>query len=732
MISEIRINSPAANYHEPTVLRDLRRINFIFGANGSGKTTISRVIDQADGHTHCELGWQGGQPLDVMVYNRDFIDRNFNQESPLQGVFTLGENQVEAEQQIARLQPEIERVREQITSLRNQLDGEDGSSGKRKELADLEPVLREQCWRQKQLHDDYFQAAFSGVRNNQERFKEKVLSEKAVNQSELLSLEALKRKAETVFASGVESLPLLGDLSADELIAAESHLLLQKPIVGSEDVDIARLINRLGSSDWVRQGLKYHEQDPSICPFCQQQTDEGLAKSFASFFNDAYDEDVRVLVALQNHYSESASRLGVKLQRYIDSSNQFLNKELFDAEAQALTERLKRNDALLHAKLSEPSRKVSLEPISSLLTSLQNLITQANEATAQHNQTVANIAAEKQILTSQIWRYVLNELSAELSQYENAKTGITAAIRGMEGGLQAKNRALRELNDQVRELERQSTSIQPTKDAINSLLQAFGFHSFLIEVVDDRGHYRISRQNGEDASRTLSEGEKTFITFLYFYSLIKGAHSASGVTTNRIVVFDDPISSLDSDVLYIVSSLIKEVIEETRLVSGQIKQVFVLTHNVYFHKEITYNRKRHLDSALTEESFWLVKKLQHGSTVERCEANPIRSAYELLWEDVKSGNIANVSLQNTLRRILENYFTMWGGLGKDEICSLFEGRDRLICQSLFSWVNDGSHSIHDDLYINHGERTNEAYLRVFREIFDRAGQLGHYEMMTAA
>ena len=26
-----------------------------------------------------------------------------------------------------------------------------------------------------------------------------------------------------------------------------------------------------------------------------------------------------------------------------------------------------------------------------------------------------------------------------------------------------------------------------------------------------------------------------------------------------------------------------------------------------------------------------------------------------------------ISLQNTLRRILENYFTMWGGMGKDEI-----------------------------------------------------------------
>ena len=256
------------------------------------------------------------------------------------------------------------------------------------------------------------------------------------------------------------------------------------------------------------------------------------------------------------------------------------------------------------------------------------------------------------------------------------------------------------------------------------------FSSFSIGEADESHHYRIIRANGEDASRSLSEGEKTFMTFLYFYYLIKGAQTPSGITANRVVVFDDPISSLDSDILYIVSSLIKGVMEEARGENSQIKQVFILTHNVYFHKEISYNRKRHDDRTLPDESFWLVKKLRQSSVVERCLTNPIRSAYELLWEDVKSENISSVSLQNTLRRILENYFTMWGGMGKDDICALFDGRDKLICQSLFSWVNDGSHSIHDDLYVNHGEQTNEAYLRVFRDIFDKADQLGHYNMMV--
>lgn len=151
MLSEIQINTPIATYMNPARLSDLRRINYIFGANGTGKTTISRVIAQEQGHNQCPLVWHGGIELERLVYNRDFVDRNFNQDGPLQGVFTLGENQVEAEQKIASLQPVINKINDQISSINIQLDGSEQQIGKRKELQDLEPGLREKCWKQKQL-----------------------------------------------------------------------------------------------------------------------------------------------------------------------------------------------------------------------------------------------------------------------------------------------------------------------------------------------------------------------------------------------------------------------------------------------------------------------------------------------------------------------------------------------------------------------------------------------------
>ncbi|QCZ93142.1 AAA family ATPase [Salinimonas iocasae] len=66
MIREIQITPPLAIYTNQASLTDLRTINYIFGANGSGKTTISRVIAGTDGYSHCPLSWQGDITLERM------------------------------------------------------------------------------------------------------------------------------------------------------------------------------------------------------------------------------------------------------------------------------------------------------------------------------------------------------------------------------------------------------------------------------------------------------------------------------------------------------------------------------------------------------------------------------------------------------------------------------------------------------------------------------------------
>ncbi len=53
----------------------------------------------------------------------------------------------------------------------------------------------------------------------------------------------------------------------------------------------------------------------------------------------------------------------------------------------------------------------------------------------------------------------------------------------------------------------------------------------------------------------------------------------------------------------------------------------------------------------------------------------------------------------------------------------------MICKSLLSWINDGSHSISDDLYIEIQDNIIDKYLEVFKQIFIKTDHEGHYNMM---
>ena len=52
-------------------------------------------------------------------------------------------------------------------------------------------------------------------------------------------------------------------------------------------------------------------------------------------------------------------------------------------------------------------------------------------------------------------------------------------------------------------------------------------------------------------------GERHFIAFLYFYHLVMGSQSDEGKVENKIVIIDDPVSSMDSSSLFVVASLVR-------------------------------------------------------------------------------------------------------------------------------------------------------------------------------
>ncbi|MCE9554774.1 MAG: AAA family ATPase [Planctomycetes bacterium] len=729
MLDRIHIARNATFGDTPEEMSGLSQFNYVYGANGTGKTTLSRVIAKCDEYPQCGLTWKNGTPLETVVYNRDFVSANFHDCDELPGIFTLGEKDAETIRKIAEAIDERDKLIVNQEAFTKTLQGEDGNGGKKAELAVLEDGFRDACWAQKQKHDSKLKGAFAGVRNSQDNFKAKVLQESESNDAALCDLADLESRAVTVFGNTPTLVTSIETIDSSALVECDKNSILAKRIVGKADIDIAALIIKLGNSDWVKAGRAFYQIEEGICPFCQQVTPDSLEKSLKEYFDEAFEKDTAAIIDLETKYRSEANRIQTRLNQLLSDEHAFLDKARIQAEKDLLDTQVRLDLEHIARKKKEPSLNVELEPLGSVLEAISGIIDDTNAKVTAHNTTVANLDSEKKKLTAQVWRYLLDvELKPALETFNTKKKNVSAAIDALHAKIEIQEALIAAKQAEIVELEKETTSIQPTINGINGLLMSFGFRGFQLTKADNQRCYKLIRPDGSDAKETLSEGERTFVTFLYFYHLLKGSTSESGTATNRVVVFDDPVSSLDSDILFIVGSLIKGLVDEVRAGTGQIKQIFVLTHNVYFHKEVTFNPKRKQE-AMTEETFWTVRKTDLLSTLQNHSTNPIKTSYELLWAEVRSQNRTHLTIQNTLRRILENYFRILGGVDPDDICKKFEGKDRLMCKSLFSWVNDGSHSAHDDIYISIENSAVEGYLRVFREIFDKTGHLPHYMMM---
>ena len=67
-----------------------------------------------------------------------------------------------------------------------------------------------------------------------------------------------------------------------------------------------------------------------------------------------------------------------------------------------------------------------------------------------------------------------------------------------------------------------------------------------------------------------------------------------------------------------------------------------------------------------------------------------------------------------MRRIIENYFKILGRYADDDLIKSFDNnQEQEICRSLVCWINDGSHGLPDDLYVEQQDTIIDRY-SIFR------------------
>ena len=115
MINSITVKNVASYSSEGILIENLKPVSFIYGANGSGKTTISNFLAKPEQtkYVDCKMGWENNQALPIYAYNKEFREQNFFK-SNIPGVFTLGKATAEQVKALEEKKEEIKKLREVV------------------------------------------------------------------------------------------------------------------------------------------------------------------------------------------------------------------------------------------------------------------------------------------------------------------------------------------------------------------------------------------------------------------------------------------------------------------------------------------------------------------------------------------------------------------------------------------------------------------------------------------
>lgn len=429
MIEAILLRQTAC--YDPTgvQINDLRKVNFIYGSNGSGKTTISNFIYNQEDERFplCQINWRADNKLDTLVYNKEFRERNFGKEV-IEGVFTLGEA---TKEQIK----EIDDLKIQAGELKNEI------LQKRENIKKLEfqiqldkDEFKEYAWSNAfKKHESNFKEAFRGVALQKEPFMVEFIRQFKENTSEFHIKEILLEKANTLLGSIPVTLIKISSIDIEKFSQYESHSIWKKRIIGKADVDIAKLIQKLNINDWVNQGKDYIDKDSSTCPFCQKDTiDDSFRTQMNDFFDKEFVENSEKLKSVSHLYKQSLNLIVENLKEVEKNQNLLKESKLDLGKFKPILKSIEIHESsvneLIESKRKEPSRSIEIPSIQHLLEIIFNLLSEANSAIDKHNKMVVNYQDEKRKLIDEIWKFLIEQEKVKLDNYTKKNAGLNKTL----------------------------------------------------------------------------------------------------------------------------------------------------------------------------------------------------------------------------------------------------------------------------------------------------------------
>lgn len=733
MINHISIKGPAS-YKNTAVLTTDKNINLIYGLNGSGKSTLSEFLRKRtdDEYTECSiLPLLDEDAEEILVYNENYVNDVFYSSDSQKGIFSLSKENAGARKRIDAANVALQLANKEFQ------EQESFQEKESKAWASAKIIFANRFWQIKTQYtggDRVLEYCFTGLKSSKELLLNHIVGLAKPSSEPAYSIDQLKEEIQWLNEAKGTQIPFVPEIifSAGDI---EKDSLFKEVITGNTNSRVAKLIDSLHNSDWVKVGLSFNTKD--ICPFCQRPyLDDDIITELKSYFNEDYERSIADIESNGEVYKNSVDLIP-NIDAFTNISIIHKLEPTFAMAFGVYKEAVNSNLIKIRKKYQTPSQIIELENTSTKLDVVNSIIRQANAIIGEFNRKVVGINDELEIIKQRFWNRLRYDYDQSVADYNNQKTSVKNKIRTYETAKLHAQSLIKE-QEAIIEAEQQSiVNIEDSINHINTMLVDMGIIDFKITKCREEGLYRIVR--GEDESpifKTLSEGERTIISVLYFVETCLGILDKSKTQKKRIIVIDDPVSSLSNMYVFNIGRLLKNVFypdfikdkDETKeigfVVKRKFEQVFILTHSLYFFYEMTemHESKRHASQAL-----FRVSKSEVGSKIEIMHYEHIQSDYHAYWMAIKDPNTNPALIANCMRNIIEYFFNF---VEQRDLNNVFN-QDKFKqpkYQAFQRYINRESHSLGQNIY-DFKDFDYSIFMDGLKIVFQEMGYITHYKKM---
>lgn len=710
----MRIDLRDINIFDENSIDFNKKTCFIFGNNGTGKSTLTN-------HLKNSL-----REYDVRVFQGFNSVVNDNEEL---NAVVLGEQNVEIDKEVKIIDNEINQIEIEKSNIETKIDqtNHDDDSLYQKMIYNknkFEKLNREieSFYSNKASRIKNIEPKISKTSYNKNDFKLEIELANSLSEEEKGRLNKLLNSEEKI--APIINFPEINPLE----ILSEVNNLLSKTV--EESVKISRLDNDVEKMEFAKKGLLIHKRGDK-CSFCGNDISDECFEQLNKYFSG---EDIKIFEKqleneLNSLYSIKDSIENIELN--INNFYENLQNEIRDLDlnfTKTKEQNLKFIEILIKSisdkqkKLFEKVNELNISTPSNfelINNKYSELANKNNSSDLEDKKTEAKKKLRFNEIKNSIIEFNYFKKLHELEILKKAYDSLQEKFDSIESEVDKLNTDIKRLKDKKLELKSKSRNEEKLAAEINNLLGVYVNFKLIHYKHDQYGYYRIQCKYTDEIRdvKQLSMGEKNIIAFLYFLKKLEEVNEQE-LDVKKIIIFDDPMTSNDNDMQYImIEQLIKLINESNK--NDNVEQLIIMTHNHHFYLNLTgYLKEKY-------------KKHQFLRFVSNGENTNIRfinnkdedfkSNYEALWQDLefvynsdkgRAGLLCNIA-----RRIVDT-FTNFNSISKTNFYS-----DVIGAKKLFD-VN--SHEIEDmDADLTGADK--KTIIKILYDCFDKNNSSEHFK-----